>query len=80
MRDTGFRPSPALRDRIAPADVEGGELRWGEVQDPPPIAWAASPGTRALFATADDLARFAQMLLNGGEQRPRILKPSPSRS
>ena len=25
---------PRSRDRIAPADVEGGELRWGEVQDP----------------------------------------------
>ncbi|HEY2110835.1 MAG TPA: serine hydrolase domain-containing protein, partial [Dongiaceae bacterium] len=34
MRDTMFIPPPALLDRIAPADIENGVLRWGSVQDP----------------------------------------------
>ena len=71
MRDTAFRPS-APRDRIAPADVEGGELRWGEVQDPIAYRMGGVAGHAGAFTTADDLTKFAQMMLAGGKG---VLKP-----
>jgi uncharacterized protein YbbC (DUF1343 family) len=72
MRDTGFRPSAAERNRIAPADVEGGELRWGEVQDPIAYRMGGVAGHAGAFTTADDLTKFAQMLLAGGKG---VLRP-----
>ncbi len=71
MRDTGFRPT-APRDRIAPADVEAGELRWGEVQDPIAYRMGGVAGHAGAFTTADDLTKFAQALLAGGKG---VLKP-----
>jgi uncharacterized protein YbbC (DUF1343 family) len=67
MRDTAFRPSPAQKDRIAPADVEAGELRWGEVQDPIAYRMGGVAGHAGAFTTADDLTKFAQMMLSGGK-------------
>ena len=76
MRDTGFRPSAALKDRIAPADVEGGELRWGEVQDPIAFRMGGVAGHAGVFTTADDLALFARMMASGGAKGdPGVLKP-----
>ena len=66
MKDTGFLPAPSLRARVAPADVENDRLRWGEVQDPTARRMGGVAGHAGLFSTADDLALFAQMLLNGG--------------
>jgi uncharacterized protein YbbC (DUF1343 family) len=66
MKDTGFRPARPSRARIAPTDVEDGVLRWGEVQDPTAKRMGGVAGHAGLFGTADDLARFSQMLLNGG--------------
>jgi uncharacterized protein YbbC (DUF1343 family) len=60
MKDTGFRPAAALRDRLAPT------TRWGEVHDPTARGMGGVAGHAGLFSTADDLARFAQMLLDGG--------------
>src|SRR5262249_13701266 len=71
-RDTAFRPT-APRDRIAPADLEGGELRWGEVQDPIAYRMGGVAGHAGAFTTADDLTRFAEMMLAGGKG---VLKPS----
>ena len=73
MRDTTFRPSASLRDRIAPADLEGGELRWGEVQDPIAYRMGGVAGHAGVFTTADDLTKFAQMMLAGGKD---VLKPA----
>ena len=73
MRDTFFHPPAALRDRIAPADVEGAELRWGEVQDPIAYRMGGVAGNAGVFTTADDLAKFAQMMLAGGQG---VLKPA----
>ncbi len=76
MRDTGFRPSPALRDRIAPADVEQGELRWGEVQDPIAYRMGGVAGHAGVFTTADDLTVFARMMASAGAIRgTSILRP-----
>jgi uncharacterized protein YbbC (DUF1343 family) len=74
MADTGFRPSPSARPRIAPTDVQDGVLRWGVVQDPTAYRMGGVAGNAGLFATADDLSAFAQMLLNRGTYRgKRIL-------
>ncbi|WP_428668419.1 exo-beta-N-acetylmuramidase NamZ domain-containing protein [Reyranella sp.] len=66
MHNTGFRPSTGLRERIAPADIESGVLRWGEVQDPIAYRMGGVAGHAGLFTTADDLTIFARMLLAGG--------------
>ena len=77
MRETMFTPPPALLDRIAPADIENGTLRWGAVQDPMAFHMGEVAGHAGLFGTADDLAKFAEMLLSGGSaQGHRILSPA----
>jgi uncharacterized protein YbbC (DUF1343 family) len=73
MRDTTFLPPATLKDRIAPADVEGGELRWGEVQDPIAYRMGGVAGHAGVFTTADDLTKFAEMMLAGGKG---VLKPA----
>jgi uncharacterized protein YbbC (DUF1343 family) len=73
MRDTTFLPSASLRDRIAPADLEGSELRWGDVQDPIAYRMGGVAGHAGVFTTADDLAKFAQMMLAGGKT---VLQPT----
>lgn len=80
MADTGFRPSSALRPRIAPTDLQDGVLRWGEDQDPTAHRMGGVAGHAGLFGTADDLALFARMLLNGGSLHgTRILSPASVR-
>jgi uncharacterized protein YbbC (DUF1343 family)/CubicO group peptidase (beta-lactamase class C family) len=69
MKDTGFRPPRSLRRRIAPTQYEhgtGGKMLWGEVHDPTAHNMGGVAGHAGLFSTADDLARFAQMLLDDG--------------
>src|SRR5579875_735834 len=80
MADTGFRPPRAERARIAPTDVQGGVLRWGEVQDPTADRIGGVAGHAGLLGSADDLARFAQTLLDGGSLGGRrILEPESIR-
>lgn len=69
MRETGFRPAPALRARIAPTEVDTlrGGLIWGVVHDPNAWALGGVAGHAGLFSTSHDLAIFAQMMLNEGE-------------
>ncbi|HEY7514165.1 MAG TPA: serine hydrolase, partial [Vicinamibacteria bacterium] len=68
MRDTLFRPGPELLPRIAPTEREPwrGRLLRGEVHDANAYAMGGVAPHAGLFGTAPDLARFAQMLLNGG--------------
>jgi uncharacterized protein YbbC (DUF1343 family) len=73
MRDTAFLPSASLKDRIAPADLEGSELRWGDVQDPIAYRMGGVAGHAGVFTTAYDLTKFAQMMLAGGKN---VLKPA----
>ncbi len=76
MRDTGFRPPAALKNRIAPADIELGELRWGEVQDPIAFRMGGVAGHAGVFTTADDLTLFARMMASGGTKGgPAVLRP-----
>ncbi len=68
MRDTGFKPPPALFPRIAPTEQDPwrGRLVLGEVHDENAFAMGGIAPHAGLFGTAPDLARFAQMILNGG--------------
>lgn len=70
MRDTGYRPAHAERDRIAPTEVADERpipLIHGEVHDPRAWLLGGVAGNAGLFSTADDVARFARMLLGEGE-------------
>jgi CubicO group peptidase (beta-lactamase class C family) len=79
MRDTRYRPDASLRPRIAATEVaaDRGGLIWGDVHDPNAWALGGVAGHAGLFSTAQDMAVFAQMLLNGGEYNGvRLLKPA----
>lgn len=92
MRDTSFNPRAELRSRIAPTETvrgmrsylggtgaegpEGERMLRGEVHDPTSNRMGGVAGHAGLFSTADDLAVFCQMILNGGEYKgARILSP-----
>jgi len=68
MRETLFLPGPELLARIAPTENDSwrGRLLRGEVHDENAFALGGVAAHAGLFGTATDLARFAQMLLNGG--------------
>src|SRR5205085_861673 len=68
MNTSMFQPPAALIARIAPTERparNAAPLR-GVVHDPTARNMGGVAGHAGLFSTADDLARFAQMLLNGG--------------
>ncbi|HXF05227.1 MAG TPA: exo-beta-N-acetylmuramidase NamZ domain-containing protein [Blastocatellia bacterium] len=76
MKDTMFRPDELRRQRCAPTERREGRWMIGEVHDPRAYALGGVAGHAGLFSTADDLAIYAQMILNGGEfQGVRILSP-----
>jgi uncharacterized protein YbbC (DUF1343 family)/CubicO group peptidase (beta-lactamase class C family) len=89
MKDTHFRPlepagshlaSGAIGiERIAPTqrDKPRGTMLRGVVHDPRARALGGVAGHAGLFATADDLALFVQMILSGGQGRDgrRVLSP-----
>jgi uncharacterized protein YbbC (DUF1343 family) len=69
MKDTMFQPPASLRARIAPTErwpVKDGPPLRGVVHDPTARNMGGMAGHAGVFSTADDLARFAQMLLNQG--------------
>ena len=77
MADTSFTPDTRKRPRIVPTDRQGDMLRWGEVQDPTAYRMGGVAGHAGLFSTADDLSRFAEMMLAGGSHDGiRILSAS----
>jgi beta-glucosidase-like glycosyl hydrolase/CubicO group peptidase (beta-lactamase class C family) len=68
FKDTQYRPGKALLPRIAPTEVvaERGGLVHGVVHDENAMALGGVAPHAGLFGTAPELARFAQMMLNGG--------------
>jgi CubicO group peptidase (beta-lactamase class C family) len=67
MRSTEYRPSRKLMKTIAPTEKKTwGEVVRGKVQDPTAYLLGGVAGHAGIFSTADDLARFGQMFLNGG--------------
>jgi uncharacterized protein YbbC (DUF1343 family)/CubicO group peptidase (beta-lactamase class C family) len=69
MSATGFRLKGELKDRAAPTEKRDGKWMRGEVHDPRAYRLGGVAGHAGLFATADDLAVFAQCLLDGGEHK-----------
>lgn len=67
MTSTTYCPGAALRARTAPTEIHNarGPLK-GTVHDGDAYALGGVAGHAGLFSTASDLARFAQMLLDGG--------------
>lgn len=88
MRDTGFLPAERLRPRIAPTERCDEMDQWpckrpgaaplrGVVHDPTARRMGGVAGHAGLFSTAQDLARFARMLLGGGVlDGVRVLAPA----
>ena len=69
MHDTGFRPAGAIRNRIAPTEVDTvfrNTHVHGVVHDENAYAIGGVAGHAGLFSTATDLAVVAQMLLDDG--------------
>jgi CubicO group peptidase (beta-lactamase class C family) len=80
LRDTTFRPGKALAERAAPTEKREGRWMRGEVHDPRAYLLGGVAGHAGLFSTADDLAVYAQMILNGGSYGgQRILSPATAR-
>lgn len=79
MSETGFNPPADLKKRAAPTQERNGEWMRGEVHDPRAFRMGGVAGHAGLFSTAEDLARYAQMLINNGRLgEMRILKPETS--
>ena len=76
-RPTGAQPRlPVPASRIAPTEKRGDHWMRGEVHDPRAYALGGVAGHAGLFSTAADLAKFCQMILEGGKLgRARILSP-----
>jgi uncharacterized protein YbbC (DUF1343 family)/CubicO group peptidase (beta-lactamase class C family) len=67
MMHTRFVPPVAWRAKIAPTQYDENEhMLRGVVHDPTARRMGGVAGQAGLFSTGDDLAKFAQALLNGG--------------
>jgi uncharacterized protein YbbC (DUF1343 family)/CubicO group peptidase (beta-lactamase class C family) len=76
MDSTGYRPEGKLKERCAPTAQRDGQWLVGEVHDPRAALLGGVAGHAGLFGSGDDLARFARMLLRGGElDGARVLAP-----
>jgi uncharacterized protein YbbC (DUF1343 family)/CubicO group peptidase (beta-lactamase class C family) len=70
MKETRFLPPRKWIPRIAPTErnpPKTGRPMRGVVDDPTARYMGGVAGHAGVFSTADDVARYAQMLLNGGE-------------
>jgi uncharacterized protein YbbC (DUF1343 family)/CubicO group peptidase (beta-lactamase class C family) len=75
LADTGYCPDVRHQARTAPTEIDPdrGGLLQGVVHDENAYALGGVAPHAGLFSTASDLARFAQMLLAGGEYGGRRL-------
>ena len=81
MSDTGYLPDAAKLGRIAPTENHktAGLLR-GRVHDPTARRMGGVAGHAGVFTTAADLARYARLLLQGGElDGVRVFQPESVR-
>ena len=76
MKTSMFQPPARLRPRIAPTELVDGVILRGVVHDPTTRYMGGVAGHAGLFTTAEDLSRFAEMILGGGERNNvRIFNP-----
>jgi uncharacterized protein YbbC (DUF1343 family) len=76
MVESGYLPPDTLRQRAAPTEKRDDHWMQGEVHDPRSYKLGGVAGHAGLFSTAQDLAKYAQMMINGGEHAgTRVLSP-----
>lgn len=76
MSHTLYRAADRFAEECVPTQVFAGKPLIGVVHDPLARLQGGISGNAGLFSTADDLAVFAQMILNKGEWKgKRILSP-----
>jgi uncharacterized protein YbbC (DUF1343 family) len=71
MRDTHYRTSREELGRVAPTELRDEQVIRGVVDDPRAYRLGGVAGHAGVFSTASDVARFARMLLSGGELEAR---------
>ncbi|WP_417386117.1 exo-beta-N-acetylmuramidase NamZ domain-containing protein [Gimesia sp.] len=76
MTETGYLPASELRKRAATTQQREGRWMQGEVHDPRAYKLDGVAGHAGLFSTAEDLAVYAQALLNKGRSgETQFMKP-----
>jgi CubicO group peptidase (beta-lactamase class C family) len=71
---------PAVEDKALHPDLAHGAVLQGEVHDPTARRMGGVAGSAGVFSTAGDVARYARMLLGGGElDGVRVLSPDSVR-
>jgi CubicO group peptidase (beta-lactamase class C family) len=76
MKHTRYLPWKSDLPRVAPTQREGTNMLRGVVHDPTARGMGGVAGHAGVFSTASDLARFARMMLNGGElDGVRLFRP-----
>lgn len=75
MKDTCFNPGKENLERCAPTEYCGmrNRLVCGEVHDEKAYILEGIAGHAGLFSTAQDLAKFAQMILNNGIYKEKVI-------
>ncbi len=77
MAQTGYLPAAALRQRAAPTEQRDGHWMQGEVHDPRAYQLGGVAGHAGLFSCAEDLAVYAQMMLQHGSYADtNVLRPA----
>jgi uncharacterized protein YbbC (DUF1343 family)/CubicO group peptidase (beta-lactamase class C family) len=77
MKETGFLPGEELRKRAAVTEQRNGNWMRGEVHDPRSFLLGGIAGHAGLFSTAEDLAVYSQMMLDGGTyQGVQVISPN----
>jgi uncharacterized protein YbbC (DUF1343 family)/CubicO group peptidase (beta-lactamase class C family) len=77
MSETGYLPADQLKARAATTEKRDGEWLVGEVHDPRAAQMGGVAGHAGLFSTANDLAIYAQMMLQQGNYSGvRVLSPA----
>lgn len=68
MTSTRYLPPAEWQGRMAPTEKdENGVMLRGDVHDPTARRMGGVAGHAGLFTSAEDLAKFARMILNGGD-------------
>ena len=67
MTETGYLPPEELRRRAVPTERRDDRWMQGEVHDPRADLLGGVAGHAGIFSTANDLAVYAQMMLNRGK-------------
>jgi uncharacterized protein YbbC (DUF1343 family)/CubicO group peptidase (beta-lactamase class C family) len=81
LRDTTFKPGPALLKRVAPTEWANGRMLHGQVHDPRARLLGGVAGHAGLFSTAADLGRLCRLLVSGGALNgTRLFKPATVRA